>query len=412
MLRSRRPHHPASRDTIAGTALRPRSIPSSPLFRALLLSVPFLLFLALLGGIEAIVRATKPHVSSLELFVTAPDQQARFSDRRKVSIFEGDPLLFWKLKPDLDRAMWDFTVVSTNRQGVRHDRALGPKTPEFRRIVCLGDSVTFGYRTPVVWPDRPDQYDADQLPYPMLMERWLRASNPGRGIEVVTLAVPGYSSHQGLAWLRRDIAELEPDLVIACFGWNDINRRHETDRDMMRTDWPRVTGRRLLPRSQALIRVVRWLHPTGGGRRPNAGEDRVLRVPPRDFVSNHLEIAGLARAHGASIAVIGPVYRDAVTHPEEAELMTRQRDALRVAMNTAGISYLEIPELTESHHPDNARLFGEHIHPTHLGHRLMASRLLDFLESRGMLWDLSLSAALESPQRPLQRPPGVPRSER
>ena len=181
----------------------------------LLLSIPFLFFLALLGGIEAIVRATKPHVSSLELFVTAPDQQVRFSDRRKVSIFEGDPLLFWKLKPDLDRVIWDFTVVSTNRQGVRHDRALGPKTPESRRIVCLGDSVTFGYRAPVVWPDRPDQYDAEQLPYPMLMERWLRASNPGRGIEVVTLAVPGYSSHQGLAWLRRDIAELEPDLVIA-----------------------------------------------------------------------------------------------------------------------------------------------------------------------------------------------------
>jgi lysophospholipase L1-like esterase len=342
-----------------------------------------------------------PHVSSLELFVTAPAQQAQLSDRRTIEIFEGDPLLLWKLKPDLDRAIWDFTVVSTNRQGVRHHRALGPKSPDSRRIVCLGDSVTFGYRVPVVFPDRPDQYEADQLPYPMLLERWLRASNPAREIEVVTLAVPGYSSHQGLAWLRRDIAELEPDLVIASFGWNDISRRRGTDRDIMRTDWLSVTGRRLLLRSQALIRVVRWLRPPGGVRRPNADEDGVLRVPPRDFVSNHLEIAGLARAHGASIAVIGPVYRDAVTYPEEAELMTRQRDALRVAMDAAGISYLEIPELTESHHPDNAWLFGEFIHPNHLGHLLMASRLLDFLEGRGMLWELSPPEVLELPLRPM-----------
>lgn len=368
---------------------RPRSTLSSPLLRALLLSVPFLLFLALLGGIEAVFRATRPHVSSLEVFVTAPEQQARFLDRHKVSIFEGDPLLFWKLKPDLDRAIWDFTVVSTNSHGVRHDRALGPKPPESRRIVSLGDSVTFGYRVPVVLPDHPDQYDADQLPYPMLMERWLRDANPDREIDVVTLAVPGYSSHQGLAWLRRDIALLEPDLVIACFGWNDINPSHETDRETMRTDWPRVTARRLLPRSQALIRAVRWLHPTVGGGGPNAGEEIVLRVPPRDFVSNHLEIAELARAHGASIAVIGPVYRDAATRPEEAERIARQRDALRVAMSAAGISYFEIPELLESHHPDNARLFGEVIHPNHLGHRLLASRLLEVLESRGMLWDLS-----------------------
>jgi hypothetical protein len=72
-------------------------------------------------------------------------------------------------------------------------------------------------------------------------------------------------------------------------------------------------------------------------------------------------------------------------------------------MTEAGVPYLEIPELTETHYPENDRLFGEPIHPNQRGHRLMAARLLKFLASEGMLWDLS------GPELPtvgsVQRPP-------
>src|SRR5438093_278244 len=71
------------------------------------------------------------------------------------------------------------------------------------RIVCLGDSVTFGFRVPLVFPDKPTVYDPYAQPYPRLLEDRLRAANPGRWIEVIALAVPGYSSHQGRAWLQR-----------------------------------------------------------------------------------------------------------------------------------------------------------------------------------------------------------------
>jgi len=70
--------------------------------------------------------------------------------------------------------------------------------------------------------------------------------------------------------------------------------------------------------------------------------------------------------------------------------MSRQRDALRDAMQQAGIPYLEIPELTEHNHPENLMLFGELVHPNKPGHQLMEARLLDFLSRHGMLWDLSV----------------------
>jgi hypothetical protein len=69
--------------------------------------------------------------------------------------------------------------------------------------------------------------------------------------------------------------------------------------------------------------------------------------------------------------------------------MTRQRDALRAAMQEAEIPYLEIPELTEHNHANNLMLFGEPVHPNDPGHRLMEVRLLEFLARQGMLWDLS-----------------------
>jgi lysophospholipase L1-like esterase len=357
--------------------------------RIFLLATPFILFLGILAGIEGVVRATLPPISTLSLFVSSPLQQDGFTDSENVTIFEGDPVRFWRVRPNLDHVIWDFTVVSTNEQGLRHEGPIGPKRKGSRRIVTLGDSVTFGYRIPVVFPKRPESYNRKALPYPLAMERDLRAANPDRDIEIVNLAVPGYTSHQGLAWLRREIGDLEPDLVIACFGWNDVNLRAATDREMMKTGWYDVALRRAVSVSQAIGHLVSWRRerqpPVAA---PFSGPS--LRVPVEDYVDNFLEIAGIAEAHGASVAVIGPVYRDSIQNPEEGERMTRQRNALRDAMQQAQIAYLEIPELTEHNHPENLMLFGELVHPNLQGHRLMEVRLLEFLSSRGMLWDLSL----------------------
>jgi lysophospholipase L1-like esterase len=365
--------------------------PLSRTLRSILLATPFVLFLGILVGIEGIVRVKLPHISPLSLFVTSPHQQAGFTDRENVSIFYGDPLLFWRVRPNLDQIAWDFTVVSTNEQGLRHVGPIGPKREGSRRIIALGDSVTFGYRVPIVYPQRPTNYDLDKLPYPLQIEKHLRAANPDQDIEVVVLAVPGFSSHQGLAWLRDEIGDLEPDLVIACFGWNDINQRSATDRDTMKMDWYNVNLRRVGSSSQALLHLVNWWRnrPKQQNQQPKPFEGPVSRVPVEHYVDNFQQIAKLARDHGASVAVIGPVYRDSVTRPDEAPLMTSQRNALRNAMSEAGIPYLEIPELMEANYPENEPLFGEVIHPNHRGHQLMASRLLKFLVSEGMLWDLA-----------------------
>ena len=71
-----------------------------------------------------------------------------------------------------------------------------------------------------------------------------------------------------------------------------------------------------------------------------------MRVPVEDYVDNFREIARIATSHGAAVAIIGPVYRGFEDNPEEGARMTQQRDALRTAMQEAGIPYLEIPVIT------------------------------------------------------------------
>lgn len=355
--------------------------------RLLFLAIPYLGLLLLLGAIEVGTRLMRPHVSLLQVLVESQQSQSDLTDRARVTIFAGDPLLFWRLQPNLDHVNWDFTVVSTNAQGLRHEGDIARKQPGALRVLCLGDSVTFGYRVPVVFPQNPQGYAPDWLPYPMLLERRLRAANPGRQIEVIALAVPGYTSYQGRLWLQRDITALAPDVVVACFGWNDIGLRVQPDSVVMPVGWARVTYRHLLDYSQALAHAALWLQQRKGAQLAHtpAPTATVPRVPQADYVNNMLEIARLARTHNAQALFIAPVYRDAVTNPAEAARLREHRDVLRTAAAQHGVQFLEIRELTETNYPATQRLFGELIHPNHEGHRLMAVELLKYFAAHNTL---------------------------
>jgi lysophospholipase L1-like esterase len=344
--------------------------------------VIYLAFILVLPAIEVVTRLTLPHLSSLDLFVNTPQQKAQVADPKQSGIFEGDPLLLWRLKPNLDRVVWDFTVVSTNSEHFRANYPLKAKAPGAIRIICLGDSVTFGYRVPTVWPERPTDYDPSWLPYPMLLEKHLREANPGREVEVIAMAVPGYTSHQGLAWLKRDIDWLVPDLVTVSFGWNDASLSDVPDRQAVRVNWSAVLTRWMVDHSQAFAHATKWLR-SKNGQAP-ARRKPVPRVSEGEFLNNMLEIVKLARERKAGVIVIGAPYRDPVTNPPEAQLMTRYRSALRQTMQRMNIHFLEIRELTESAHPANEGWFGELIHPNHMGHRLITAELCKLLQSNSL----------------------------
>jgi len=356
-------------------------------------------FLLILIAIEFGTRLTMPHVSSLDLFVVTSQQKAQVADVNHSGIFEGDPLLLWRLKPNLNHVVWDFTVLSTNAEHLRSEdpaKSYGRKQPGTIRIVCLGDSVTFGFRVPVVWPDKPTEYAPEWLPYPMLIEKQLRAANPNRNIEVVTMAVPGYTSHQGLAWLQRDLNRLNPDLLTVSFGWNDASFSDVPDREAIKTNSGAVAVRWLIDHSQALAHATHWLRAREAARRQAQPQTPLrttrpeARVSQAEYLNNMLEIERLGREHGAPVIVIAAPYRDHSPEAPEADLMLQYRVALGSTMRQRGIPFLEIKELTEDAYPANEGWFGERIHPNHMGHRLIASELLTLIGSKRLLKDLNV----------------------
>lgn len=102
----------------------------------------------------------------------------------------------------------------------RHD-ALGMRTPPFAspkpanvvRVLCLGDSTTYGLGVaePDSWPRR--------------LEALLNERPPaGSRIEVVNAGVPAFNTDDALAWFHAIADRVEPDAVL--LGWfaNDLER--------------------------------------------------------------------------------------------------------------------------------------------------------------------------------------------
>src|SRR4030095_3803232 len=103
--------------------------------------------------------------------------------------------------------------IKINSRGFRGDEFAVPKPPGTFRIVCLGASTTFSAETSsndAVWPHQ--------------LQEKLRATYPGRGIEVINAAVGGYVSDDNLKNLEHRVLPLEPDLVIYYEANNEIVR--------------------------------------------------------------------------------------------------------------------------------------------------------------------------------------------
>jgi lysophospholipase L1-like esterase len=101
--------------------------------------------------------------------------------------------------------------VEINSLGVRGPEIRDPKPPGLWRVLCLGDSCTFGAARS----------------YPQILQSILDKQAPG-AFEIVNAGVIGYTSLHGLEWFERDLARLQPDVVTLYFGWNDMWREKDS----------------------------------------------------------------------------------------------------------------------------------------------------------------------------------------
>ena len=198
-----------------------------------------------------------------------------------------DPVVGWR-----NRRGYEDSRFRINSSGFR-----GPeisRSPDGPRIVCLGDSGTFG-----VWVSGSAGTPLTHFDgYPAEMRRLA----PDYGVaEVINTGVVGYNSSNGLRLLRTEIVDLDPDIVTIRFGVNDHRLSGNPNRRV--AEPPNVLLRTLLYTLSDLqlfrVGLEAWtmapIHPKNFS---------VKWVTPERFELNLRRFGQIARRHGIKLLLI------------------------------------------------------------------------------------------------------------
>jgi len=312
--------------------------------------------------------------------------------------------------------------VRFNALGLREDREVPPeKGPGERRVLVLGDSFV----------------EARQVPYPETMtqqmerlyEEWWREEGAGGRVLVLNGGVSSYSPSLEHLYLAHRGLNLDPDLVVQCFSFNDVTDDHKyragMEVDAAGTPLRAAPVSPTAPPGRASLFDLRILdllallpHP-GGGETEGAGiyapygfagSDTLLRNPLALFEEHYdddearawLETLGHLRSTSRLLdreevayllvalpapAQVGPDQWKVGKvkwgmEPDDVIQSTRMQDLLAVFASKEGVPYLDLLPAFRARSRD--RLFYDYDgHWTAEGNRLAAEEIFSFLKNAG-----------------------------
>ncbi len=244
-------------------------------------------FVFLLALTEFVLR-----LSSLQFY----QANSFFPQNRDINftdIYNKDHELFWRLKPSISTNSELFSSIQYRTNSLGFRGADFPAKGAAPRIVALGNSCTFG------WGVLESRTYASAL--------GLLAPN----LEVLNCGIPGYSSFQGKKLLTQIAPELQPDILLIMFGWNDhwpagqgITDKEQSFPPQLALDIQNALS------SLSIYKALRQLSlRVAGGNTPRAGMDQLSgkrRVPLGDFKDNLREIISYCRQEGIKPVLLSP----------------------------------------------------------------------------------------------------------
>lgn len=304
----------------------------------------------------------------------------------------------WRTRPHLDvRSVRIFgdkprpTVLRTNGRGFRGPELEERKRAGVRRIVCLGDSGTFG-----LWHDASEIHFESYVDH--LRDAWAQRVGADR-VEVVNAGVVGYTSSHGLRLLAGELLAFQPDVVTVRFGYNDHQpmwipalQAHYPSDPLARSALRRFGGWWWFRLGFGVWRT--WI-----AAQPEAGT--VPSVDRARFAANLRDFAELSREHGFALLFIDyPIgsHDDAahrihlgrlarISGEASAEALVarheRYQEILAARAGELGIPLLRSAEALRA---STVPVFEpqDPVHPNPAGASLLARLLLDELERRDL----------------------------
>jgi lysophospholipase L1-like esterase len=250
------------------------------------------------------------------------------------------------------------------------------KPANTKRLLFLGSSVTFGWGVPA------------ERAFPELVRQGLEKALPGIAFETINAGVPGYSSYQGILYLKKILSLYQPDVVVAEFGINDGTVAvKKADKDWKPGFWEPAHkalrnsgwGRLVLKVFGPVVKKPEMANKRQIGAEARENFYRVsmagtqTRVAPDDFRANLDTMAELCKKNGALFYFLNPCLFNEYGNIE-----------ILPVVNLLTPETISIQKMLSDHNPQDLEALFLPFDEGHLsrkGHKKVAKGIVDFLKS-------------------------------
>jgi len=237
--------------------------------------------------------------------------------------------------------------LNFNYPGLRFETRINKPDKDKINILCLGDSVTFGWNLKFKYS------------YPQLLNERLKHSK----YKAVNLGVGGSSVKDALSRAKRDITRGKPYLAIVNFGLNDgmLARTKENCSTALRYSYK--------------------------------SRDYCPKISLKDFERYYLELIKLLDENKINILIAG-ISQVSLDYPQGKgdDFKKKQRqvykiynDKIKEISRINDVLYIGLWDLFEDAPSLNYFLDNDGIHPNKKGSQLISEKIYDFLKNNGLL---------------------------
>jgi lysophospholipase L1-like esterase len=316
-------------------------------------TIASLLLLAAVG--VGCLAAAEAAIRALQLLDVPPD------------LSRGHPERGYQLRPGFDGTTPTGVRLQINALGMRGPETTREKPPGTRRVLILGDSVTFGWGVaePDTFPRRLELQLGAELACP---------------VEVLNAGVSGYGSIEEEHVFQHEGLALDPDVVVIYQVENDNVIATPARGALAAWIKDRIVYRsHLVNAAIHAVRVLRWkalASQAGGDAAAYAALQRSWPENPgsAESLAALRRIFETARAHGIRVVL--------ASHPNnfaDPSLDVPRVRALRALAEGSGVAFVDAAPGLLAHENEGLTVSATDMHPNGRGHALIAAALLPAL---------------------------------
>jgi lysophospholipase L1-like esterase len=291
-------------------------------------------------------------------------------------LYDPHETLLWVLKPEQDcYTKVGHHPIHISGNGHRGDDFTIEKKPGTLRILCLGNSCTFG------WGVRYEDTYVDQL------EKLIREKYPELSIEIINGGVNAYSLLQQVLFIQERGIHYQPDIITISFsfteGWQSFSPNS-----------PPEVKEKILDgvRTKNILRQIALYHLFGELQfkkyyyeyreslfADSAWESMARKKKGEEYETQLLKLIRLLNENGTKLMFIIIPSEEQVRRENPRPQVAPQRLMVNCGASN-GIPVVDVKSTFRASHDKVLYLDNDNVHPNPVGHLFIAQQILETLE--------------------------------